>query len=145
MAIGKTLRQARETRTITLEEAECITKIRRKYLEALENEQFHVLPDRAYARCFLSTYSRFLGLNSTNLIRLFDLVCPAAVEDGPGKTAENSFPKQPAVRCSRKMPAPNRLSPGRDVRLVVQIRNILAAKKKQTWWMRRFGRLLTRL
>lgn len=61
--IGTSLREARVRRRLDLTDAEHDTKIRSKYLLALENEDFSVLPGSVYARGFLRTYSQYLGLN----------------------------------------------------------------------------------
>ena len=60
--IGNTLRESRQRRCIDLVEAEQDTKIRSKYLSALETEQFDILPGAVYTRGFLRTYARYLGL-----------------------------------------------------------------------------------
>lgn len=62
--IGITLREARLRRQVDLVEAEQDTKIRSKYLSALENEDFDLLPGAVYVRGFLRTYSRYLGLDA---------------------------------------------------------------------------------
>jgi cytoskeletal protein RodZ len=61
--IGNTLREARNRRRIDLTIAEQDTKIRSKYLDALEQEAFDVLPGAVYTRGFLRTYARYLGLD----------------------------------------------------------------------------------
>lgn len=61
--IGNTLRETRLRRRIDLVEAEQDTKIRSKYLGALETEDFDMLPGAVYARGFLRTYARYLGLD----------------------------------------------------------------------------------
>jgi cytoskeleton protein RodZ len=63
--IGTTLREARRARGLEISECEQHTKIRGKYLRALENEQFDVLPSPTYVRGFLRTYAEFLDLDST--------------------------------------------------------------------------------
>lgn len=69
--LGHTLSRARRARAITLEDVERDTHVSRRYLQALENEDFSIFPAPVYARGFLRTYSRYLGLNSDELIRLF--------------------------------------------------------------------------
>ena len=69
--LGETLQRARLARGVTLEEAERTTRISRRYLEALENENFGLLPAPVYARGFLRTYARYLGLEPTDLLPLF--------------------------------------------------------------------------
>lgn len=61
--IGTTLRQARERRGLSLEEAAEATKIRAGYLGALEDERFETLPGPTYARGFLRTYAAYLDLD----------------------------------------------------------------------------------
>jgi cytoskeletal protein RodZ len=61
--IGSTLREARVRRKLTLQQAEEDTKIRVKYLQAMENEDFDLMPGRAYVKGFLQTYAQYLGLD----------------------------------------------------------------------------------
>ena len=53
---------------IDISEVEARTKIRAKYLRAIENEEFDLLPGPVYAKSFLRTYSDFLGLDSRMLL-----------------------------------------------------------------------------
>ncbi len=66
--IGSTLREARMRARIDITEVEARTKIRAKYLRALENEEWHLLPGSVYVKSFLRTYGDFLGLDSRLLI-----------------------------------------------------------------------------
>ncbi|MFZ5631747.1 MAG: helix-turn-helix domain-containing protein [Bacillota bacterium] len=76
MEIGNTLKAARESRGISLENVEEHTKIRRKYLEALENENFEILPGRVYIKGFIKNYARFLGLNANALVSAYEARAP---------------------------------------------------------------------
>jgi cytoskeleton protein RodZ len=69
--IGERLRSAREALGLSLEEIENVTRIRRSFLVALEQESFDVLPGPAYARGFLRTYARYLGIPSEELLDLY--------------------------------------------------------------------------
>ena len=60
--IGTILKKERESKKITLEQVEEATKIRRKYLEAIENEKFEVLPGEVYVKGFVATYLKYLGI-----------------------------------------------------------------------------------
>ena len=66
--IGESLRDARARRGIELSEVERATKIRVKYLRAMEEERWELLPGAAYARGFLRTYGSFLGLDGEALV-----------------------------------------------------------------------------
>jgi cytoskeleton protein RodZ len=61
--IGISLREARLRKQIELPEAEQGTKIRGKYLRALEDEQFELLPAQTYVKGFLRSYAEYLGLD----------------------------------------------------------------------------------
>ena len=61
--VGQVLREARSERGIKLSEVERVTKIREKFLLAMEEERWEALPAPVYARSFLSAYARFLGLD----------------------------------------------------------------------------------
>lgn len=60
--IGDILKKTRETKGITLQEVSEATKIRLKYLEAIEHEEFQLLPGEIYARGFVTTYLKYLGI-----------------------------------------------------------------------------------
>jgi cytoskeletal protein RodZ len=69
--IGSTLREARMRARIDITEVETRTKIRAKYLRAIENEEWDLLPGPVYAKSFLRTYGDFLGLDSRMLVDEF--------------------------------------------------------------------------
>jgi Helix-turn-helix domain len=66
--IGRALREARTERGIDLSEVERVTKIRIKFLLAMEEDRWEALPAPAYARSFLAAYARFLGLDDQALV-----------------------------------------------------------------------------
>ena len=61
--IGNSLREARLRQGYELPRVEADTKIRAKYLRALEEERFEVLPGETYVKGFLRTYAEYLGLD----------------------------------------------------------------------------------
>lgn len=65
--IGATLREARNRRKVDLSEVEATIKIRVRYLQAIENEEWDVLPGGAYTRGFVRTYATYLGLDGERL------------------------------------------------------------------------------
>jgi cytoskeleton protein RodZ len=66
--IGATLREARMRAKIDINEVETRTKIRAKYLRAIENEEWGLLPGDVYVKSFLRTYSDYLGLDSRQIL-----------------------------------------------------------------------------
>jgi hypothetical protein len=65
------LREARVRQRVNIEELEQSTKIRAKYLRALENEEFGLLPGPTYVKSFLRTYAEKLGLDAHVLVEEF--------------------------------------------------------------------------
>jgi cytoskeleton protein RodZ len=61
--IGSALREARERRGLSLSQVEADTKIRSRYIRALEDENFELLPGGTYAKGFLRAYADYLGLD----------------------------------------------------------------------------------
>ncbi|HTR90083.1 MAG TPA: helix-turn-helix domain-containing protein [Solirubrobacteraceae bacterium] len=66
--IGETLREARMRARIDVSEIEATTKIRAKYLRALENEEWDLLPGPTFVKSFLRTYGDALGLDGKGLV-----------------------------------------------------------------------------
>jgi hypothetical protein len=66
--IGPTLRETRMRQRLDIVEVEAATKIRAKYLRALENEEWDQLPGPTFVRTFLRTYGDYLGLDSKMLV-----------------------------------------------------------------------------
>ncbi len=66
--IGHILREARENKGLSLEDAQAHTRINARYLTALENGQYSALPTPVHVRGFLRNYARFLGLDPQPLL-----------------------------------------------------------------------------
>ncbi len=79
--LGEWLRQRREELGISLQQAEAETRIRARYLEALEREEFQALPDPVVGRGFLRNYAAYLGLDPKEASdRYSQLVAPPQPE-----------------------------------------------------------------
>ncbi|HET7454398.1 MAG TPA: helix-turn-helix domain-containing protein [Solirubrobacterales bacterium] len=65
--VGKKLHEARTRKKLSLQQAEEATKIRGRYLGAIENDDWDQLPGETYARAFIRTYGRYLGLDGDRL------------------------------------------------------------------------------
>jgi len=101
--IGETLREARMRAKIDVSEVEAATKIRAKYLRALENEEWSLLPGPTYVKTFLRTYAQFLGLDPHLL-----------VEEYSARFDEPEDLEVPAFAPKRRLPErPRRMGPPR--------------------------------
>ena len=67
-SIGETLREARMRQRLDIADVEERTKIRAKYLRALENEEFGMLPGPTFVKTFIRTYAEALGLDPQVLV-----------------------------------------------------------------------------
>src|SRR6202035_3393397 len=95
--IGETLREARMRERIDVSEIEAKTKIRAKYLRALENEEWDLLPGPTFVKTFLRTYAQALGLDDKALLEQYKLQY-----EHPGDTLE------PIQQSSGSSSAPRR-------------------------------------
>jgi len=95
--VGDILREARTRRRLGLQEVEEATKIRGRYLQAIENEDWDQLPGDTYARAFIRTYGSFLGLDGERLAE---------------EQRQASGSTRPGERLPRVEPRPRRV--GRD-------------------------------
>jgi transcriptional regulator with XRE-family HTH domain len=102
--LGTLLVRAREARGLTLEDAERDTRISRRYLQALESEQFEAIPAPVYARGFLRSYSQYLGLDPQEMLALFprdDDHAPAQPVAQNARGGRQQQPPQSAVGPAR--------------------------------------------
>ncbi|HEX2913155.1 MAG TPA: helix-turn-helix transcriptional regulator, partial [Chloroflexia bacterium] len=70
--LGRVLQEARTRKGATLADAQQATKIRQSFLQALENEDYSVLPPPFYIRGFIKNYAVYLGLDPRATVQIFD-------------------------------------------------------------------------
>ncbi len=70
--IGSSLREARERRNLSYGQVEAETAIRTRYIRALEDEDFHILPGPTYTKGFLRAYAEYLGLDGQPFVDEFN-------------------------------------------------------------------------
>jgi cytoskeleton protein RodZ len=101
--IGPTLREARMRARIDVSEIEAQTKIRAKYLRALENEEWSLLPGPTFIKSFLRTYAQALGLDGKALVEEYRLH-----HEGPGEGALEPIVASPRGTRRRTPSGPGR-------------------------------------
>jgi cytoskeleton protein RodZ len=94
--IGTSLREARMRQGVDLLEAEQATKIRSKYLRALEDERFELLPAQTYVKGFLRSYAEYLGLDGQLYVDEFNSRYAAGEDEAPLRSRRGS--QSPAHR-----------------------------------------------
>jgi hypothetical protein len=90
--IGNSLREARLRQTLDFPEIERATKIRGKYLRALEDEQFEVLPAQTYVKGFLRSYAEFLGLDGQLYVDEYNSRFVVGEEESPARPRRSAPP-----------------------------------------------------
>jgi hypothetical protein len=97
--IGNSLREARYRQQLELSEVEQATKIRARYLKALEEEAFDALPAQTYVKGFLRTYADYLGLDGQLYVDEYNSRYSAGEEE----------PREPVVaRRTARVSSPHR-------------------------------------
>lgn len=100
-AIGETLREARLRREVDIAEVSARTKIRTKYLRALEADDFDQLPGPTYVRTFLRTYAGYLGLDAQLLVEEY-----RSRHEQPEEELATPFAPAPVAARERRPPRP---------------------------------------
>ena len=98
--IGNSLREARLRQGLDFPELEQATKIRGKYLRALEDEQFDILPGQTYVKGFLRTYSEYLGLDGQLYLDEYNSRYIPGDEETPLRAQSKSVGRNPRVESS---------------------------------------------
>lgn len=81
MEIGTKLKEARVAQNLSLDSVQETTKIQKRYLVAIEEGNFHVLPGKFYARAFIKEYATAVGLDPNELLDEYQEEVPKTEED----------------------------------------------------------------
>lgn len=100
--LGLALKEEREKRNISLEEIASTTKIVPRYLEALENDRFDILPGGFFIKGIIRTYARAIGLDPEDVLAKYR----AAGVFGESESKRQSFPKPSAAPAAPVLPPP---------------------------------------
>lgn len=74
--LGALLRSERENRGLSHEQVAQITRLRKRFLEALENEEWENLPPSVFVKGFIKSYAKALGLDEGKLLDLYKSTVP---------------------------------------------------------------------
>src|SRR5438270_2331377 len=88
--IGNSLREARVRQGLDYPQVELATKIRAKYIRALEEEEFEVLPGSTYIKGFMRSYAEFLGLDGQLYVDEYNSRHVVEVDDMPQRRARSN-------------------------------------------------------
>ena len=99
--LGDRLREARTAKGFTLDDLQSITKIQKRYLSGIENEDYSMMPGSFYVRAFIKQYAEAVGLDPDEMLALYkDTPSSAMPEEEESQIyftdldAENGFERQ---------------------------------------------------
>ena len=104
---GERLKRERDLREVSIDELTKATRISRRFLEALENEDWEKLPGGVFGHGFVRAIARYLGLDEEGLLGEYDLA-----------RAENALSPAPP-RPEERIPAPPKWLPAAAVLIVL--------------------------
>jgi cytoskeleton protein RodZ len=120
VAIGERLREARMRQKIDIADVETATKIRAKYLRALENEEFGLLPGNTFVKTFLRTYAEYLGLDPQLLLEEYRAEYEPRAE-GEMQPYAVAARQRPRERRRQQRPPPGPPGPGTALIVIVGV------------------------
>lgn len=139
LSIAQRLKKAREDKGISLEEVEEQTNIRCKYLEAMEEEKFSLLPGESYTRIFLSSYAQYLGIDDKKLLRDYRIAYFNEETEKSLPLEQKSLQekqKRKPVLLSKKVSLPNKSLPIRKSYLFISV-TVLVVVLLAVWMVQR--------
>ncbi len=101
--IGNSLREARLRQQLDFPEIELATKIRAKYLRALEDEQFEILPAQTYVKGFLRSYAEYLGLDGQLYVDEYNSRFVVGEEDTYARPRRSAPPPSRGVQVQSRV------------------------------------------
>jgi cytoskeleton protein RodZ len=120
IGIGERLREARRARGLNLDEVAERTKIRSRYLRALEDEDWEIIPGTAYVRGFLHAYAESLGLDADGVVDEYRRDRESAEEEAvDAETIRTTIAKQPPLRSRGRVAGGLRFGRGTIAGIVV--------------------------
>lgn len=122
LGIGERLIEAREQRGLSLEDAERDTRISRRYLQALEDERFDIIPAPVYARGFLRSYSQYLGVETAPLLARFPQDTPSPGSPSLPPSQEDPSGRGPSALFGSRVPEEPMI--GVDIGVAIPTRRI---------------------
>ncbi|WP_342509590.1 RodZ domain-containing protein [Sporosarcina sp. FSL K6-2383] len=103
--LGDRLREARIAKGFTLDDLQSITKIQKRYLSGIENEEYSMMPGAFYVRAFIKQYAEAVGLNADEMLALYKDSSPSAIS-----REETQQITSPTMTRKRGLQSSNRLN-----------------------------------
>ncbi|MGE6631502.1 helix-turn-helix domain-containing protein [Bacillus sp. NPDC077027] len=97
--LGKRLIEAREEKGVSLDDLQTATKIQKRYLQAIEQGNYDIIPGKFYVRAFIKQYAEAVGLNAEQLFEEYRKDVPSTYNDEASDKLSN-------IKPQRELPKP---------------------------------------
>ncbi|MFJ5963315.1 helix-turn-helix domain-containing protein [Bacillus sp. NPDC093026] len=101
--LGKRLIEAREEKGMSLEDLQTATKIQKRYLQAIEQGNYDIIPGKFYVRAFIKQYAEAVGLNHEQLFEEFRKDVPSTYNDEVSDKLSNIKPQRELPKPASKV------------------------------------------
>ncbi|MEE1132122.1 MAG: helix-turn-helix domain-containing protein [Caryophanon sp.] len=101
--IGSRLREARLVKQLSLDDLQDITKIQKRYLQAIEEGNFDMMPGAFYVRAFVKQYAEAVGLNYEELLVTYKMDLPETITEEVTNSIQNTPSRRKISRSSSKL------------------------------------------
>ena len=97
--LGDRLKQARTAKGFTLDDLQSITKIQKRYLSGIENEDYSMMPGSFYVRAFIKQYAEAVGLDSDEMLSMYKNTTPeVSSEEKAGQRASSTLTRKRGLK-----------------------------------------------
>lgn len=103
IGIGARLKEARISKGLTLEDLQDSTKIQQRYLSAIENEEFQVIPGVFYVRVFIKQYAEAVDLDADEILSLYQDEYEPAVQEKQEKNVPATMQRSVGSKQSNQL------------------------------------------
>ena len=100
--LGNRLKEAREEKGMSLDDLQAATKIQKRYLTALEEGNYDIIPGKFYVRAFIKQYAEAVGLNSEELFEEFKKDIPDSYNDEVSDKLSSIKPQRELPKSASK-------------------------------------------
>nr|WP_255550392.1 helix-turn-helix domain-containing protein [Sporosarcina sp. E16_3] len=97
--LGDRLKQARTAKGFTLDDLQSITKIQKRYLSGIENEDYSMMPGSFYVRAFIKQYAEAVDLDSDEMLSMYKNTTPeVSSEEKAGQRASSTLTRKRGLK-----------------------------------------------
>nr|MDH3163436.1 DUF4115 domain-containing protein [Bacillus licheniformis] len=100
--LGNRLKEAREEKGMSLDDLQATTKIQKRYLTALEEGNYDIIPGKFYVRAFIKQYAEAVGLDSEHLFEEFKKDIPNSYNDEVSEKLSSIKPQRELPKSASK-------------------------------------------